>query len=215
MSDQSATEGQPPEPPEQQETQQEGPPEWLNPITERMDELSESTSRLAEQFAERQQQPPEREAEREIDFYDDEGDLTPEGAQALIDQRVDERLTSVLSERDAVSALDQREDAFEALREEVPALQDDKLAARLVRETAAWCQQHGQQKMIETPAFVDLVEDRFYREMAQERIASERSEEPQREVVLESASGASQPQSDEPDWGERIVNAAERLRPQI
>jgi hypothetical protein len=173
---------------------------------------------MAEQLAELYG-APEEEPEEEFsdgDLYDDDGELTPEGAQKLIDQRVDERLEARLSKRDAARALEEREDAFDALREEVPALQDDKLAARLVRETAEWCQRSGNERLINTPEFVDLVEDRYYRESYHERAAAEREDREDREVVLESASGASQPSSKkEPDWGDRIVKAAQRLRPDI
>lgn len=218
MSDQSQTEGQPPE---ATESQQADPPEWLGPIQERMTELGEQTSRMAEQFStlyEGQQQQPtdEGEADQDFDYFDAEGELTPEGAQAMIDQRVDDRLSAALSKRDAVTALEQREDAFEALRDEIPALQDEKMAARLVRDTADYLKQHGREDVIETPMFVDMIEDRFYREAHHERVQAEREQQPDREVVLESASGATQPQAkNEPDWGERIVKAAERLRPGI
>lgn len=221
MSDQSQTEGQPPE---ATESQQADPPEWLGPIQERMNELGEQTGRMAEQFStlyegqQQQQQQPEQEgeADQDFDYFDAEGELTPEGAQAMIDQRVDDRLNAALSKRDAASALDQREDAFEALRDEIPALQDEKEAARLVRDTADYLKQHGREDVIDTPMFVDMIEDRYYREAHHERVQAEREQQPDREIVLESAGGAAQaPAKNEPDWGERIVKAAERLRPRI
>jgi hypothetical protein len=132
------------------------------------------------------------------------------------DARVGEVLQQELSKRDAARMVDEREDAFEALREEIPALQDDKLAARLVRDAAAYLESNGQQALIDTPMFVDLIEDRYKRELYEARVSEERDGESGREVVLESASGASQPTGKkEQDWGDRIVKAAQSLRPQI
>jgi hypothetical protein len=221
MSDQSGAGGgenaPTPEAPEQQGSE---PPEWLGPINERMAELRDQQASIAERLE--QSAYPEYEAEEEEesldedDYYDEDGEYTEEGARRLLSGLVDERLGAELSKRDAARALDEREDAFDALRDEVPALQDDKLAAQLVRDTAAWCQQNGLERVIDTPAFVDLIEDRYYSGQFHERIAAERESDPDREVVLESAGGAgAPPKSKEPDWGERIVKAAERLRPQI
>lgn len=220
MSEQPGAGGEPTPPEAPQEKSPEGPPEWMGPITERMNELGEQTGQMAEQIAGLYGAPEEyeEEAEPEVepDPYDEDGELTPEGAQQIIDQRVDERLNSALSQRDAARALEAREDAFEALRDEIPALQDDKTAARLVREVAADLDAHGHEAVIETPLFVDLIEQRYKSEQFEQRASAEREQDPGREVVLESAAGGGAPsKSTEIDWGERIAKAAERLRPSI
>lgn len=221
MSDQSGTaEGQPNEAPEQSSGGSE-PPEWLGAINTRMDELRDQNASIVERLESNQQQQPEYEFDEnedfdEDDFLDDDGNYTPEGARKALQGVVDERLQGEFAKRDAVVALEQREDAFEALREEIPELQDDKTAARLVRETAEWCARTGNGHIIDRPEFVELLEDRFVREQYHERVNAERESEPEREVMLESAAGAGAPSGKkEPDWGERIVKAAESLRPQI
>jgi hypothetical protein len=222
MSDQSApAESGAPAPEKAPTQEQSGPPEWLAPITSKLDELGETTSQLAEQYAQLQQPPPaEDEYEDEFapdEFYDDDGEITEQGARHLIGSEVDERLSARLAERDAARALEEREDAFEALRDEVPALQDDKLAARLVHEAAAWCQQNNAEQLIGTPGFVDLIERIYESELYHERAKAEDEAEDEQEVVLESATGrsAARDRKQEPDWGERIVNAAQSLRPEI
>jgi hypothetical protein len=225
MSDQSGTaEGQPNEAPEQSSGTGSESPEWLGPINTRMDELRDQNASIVERLEQFQQ--PEEGLEYEDDEdgeggfteddFDEHGDYTAEGARKALAGVVDERLQGEFAKRDAVIALEQREDAFEALREEISELQDDKTAARLVRETAEWCARTGNEHIIDRPEFVELLEDRFVREQYQQRVNAERESEPEREVMLESAAGAGAPSGKkEPDWGERIVKAAERLRPQI
>lgn len=225
MSDQSGTaESQPNEAPEQQSGGSE-PPEWLGAINARMDELRDQNASIVERLEQYPQSDydelyaDEDEDERYTDSsgdFDEDGNYTPEGARRALNGVVDERMSQEFAKRDAAMFLEQREDAFEALREEIPELQDDKTAARLVRETADWCVRTGNQHIIDRPEFVELIEDRWVREQYHARTDAERESEPEREVMLESAAGAGAPTGKkEPDWGERIVKAAERLRPQI
>jgi hypothetical protein len=219
MSDQSAPAdgGTPEAPPQETAPEPAGPPEWATSMAEKLDELGQTTSQLGEQFAHLQQ--PEYdddgfEEEQAPDYYDDDGDLTEDGARHLIGQEVDTRVNAILSERDAARALEDREDAFDALRDEIPALADEKLAQRLVHDTVEWCLRSGNEHLIERPEFVELIEDRFYRE--QYLASQQNGEEGEREVVLESAAGAAPARKkDEVDWGQRVLDAANRLQPGI
>ena len=215
MSDQSATpeQGSQESAPEQAPAQeQSGPPEWLGPIEERMNELRDQNVALAEHIA--SLTGGQEEEEDEFDLYDDDGDLTPEAAQAIIDQRVTEAVNSRWSEQQATEALNLRDVAFDELRDRVPALQDDKVATHLVTEVAAELRDAGYEAIVETPLFVDLIEQRHKATQFDERAASEQP--PQRGVVLESGAGAApQQRQEEEDWGERILKAAERISPKI
>ena len=62
---------------------------------------------------------------------------------------------------------------------------------------------------------MDVIEAFFKADKYEDVRKTQAAEQP-RSVVLESGSGAGRPQrSNEPDWGDRIVKAAERLRPSI
>lgn len=220
MSDQSGTaDGQPTtenaEAPEKS-AEPEAAPAWLAPIQERMDELGDSTSRLAEQVAGLQYtDDDDYDEDEDDDLYtdDDERQARREQREAfeLIGGVVDERL----AQQNYAAALDAGEEAWEMLRDEIPELADEKTARQYVGEVAEWCERVGAEHLIGTAEFVDLVEQR-YRQGNPAAAAADGGESGQREVVLESAGGASAPSgSNEPDWGQRIVDAAERLRPQI
>ena len=212
MSDQGTPETEANPQTETEAPAESGRPDWLDPIEQRMDELRDQNMAIADQF--RQMQPVEDDEDFDIDeLYGDDGELTPEAAQALIDQRVNEAVSSQLSQRDAANALEQREYAFDDLRERVPALQDDRYAAQIVREVAGDLEGPGYGALVKTPLFVDLIEQRHKAGKFDEQAAAEQP--PPRGVVLESAQGAAPQQQDQEDWGERIVKAAERLRPKI
>lgn len=223
MSDQSGTaDGGAPTEGATTETTETGPPEWLGPITSKLDELGETTSQLAQQYADAfKQEEPEAEFDYDGDFYDEDGEITEEGARHLIGSEVDDRVKAALAERDARDALREREDAFEALRAEIPALADDKLAARLVNEVAEELRdEYGEEtakQIIGRPLFVRFVEQYYKAGLYDDGQAQSEDAEDDQEVVLESATGASatRKKKDEPDWGDRIVKAAESARPQI
>jgi hypothetical protein len=188
-----------------------GPPEWLGPIEERMNELRDQMAEQNEQFSTLMAPPEEEEPEFEI--YDDEGDLTPEAAQAIIDQRVNQALEQRWSEHQATEALNLRNIAYEELKERIPALQDDRVVGPIVQDVAESLREAGYEGVIETPKFVELIEQAYKAQLYDEHAASA---SPAPSIVLESGAGAApQRKEDEVDWGERIVKAAERLSPKI
>jgi hypothetical protein len=61
----------------------------------------------------------------------------------------------------------------------------------------------------------DLIEQAYVQQKYAERVQSERSSHNDRGVVLESAQGSRPSEDHGIDWGDRVLKAAERLRPQI
>jgi hypothetical protein len=174
------------------------------------------TARQQAQIAETLTQfmAPEEEEPDESDFYTDTGDLTEEGARAVIADLVRDGIQQELAPRERARALESRDDAFEALREEYPEMGDEKVAEQAIGAAMRWAQANNP-AIIETPGFVDVIE-MAYKSSKFEELAKQQAAEQPRSVVLESAQGARQQQSpNEPDWGDRIVKAAAALRPQI
>jgi DNA-binding ferritin-like protein len=221
MSDQSAAperSEQAPAEPAQPTTEQQPaePPAWLNPITDRMNELRDQNAQMAERLAALGGEgEPEEEPEglSEDEMFDEYGDLTPEAAQQIIDQRVQDALSTHLAQQSAQDAVATRDELYDDLLDRVPELADE--AERIVHELVADLRASGQEAVIDTPLFVDLIELRHKAEQFDK--GAETDETAQQRVVLEAAGGASAQQRPKPqeDWGERIVKAAERLRPQI
>lgn len=180
-------------------------------INARMEEFGRQQAHIADTLASLMT-PPEEEID-EADYYTDEGELTEDGARAVIADLVREGIQAELAPREKARALSDRDDAFEALREEYPELQDDKIAEQALGAAIRWAQQNNP-AIIESPGFVDVIE-MAYKSAKFEELASQQAADQPRSVVLESAQGARQQQQPGPDWGDRIVKAAERLRPQI
>jgi hypothetical protein len=153
--------------------------------------------------------------EEEPAYYDDGGEMTEDGARALIQQLVDERVSEQLAPREQARMVEQRDDAFEALRDEYPELQDDAVANRVLQSAIRWANAVDP-RIVERPEFVEVIEAMFKADKY-EALATQQAAEQPRPVVLESGQGAARQhqQPNEPDWGDRIVKAAERLRPQI
>lgn len=186
-------------------------PDGLEAIRARMDEMATQQQQLVELF-----QPPEEE-EGELDestFYDDEGALTDDGARALIGELVAEQVTQQLAPREQAAAQRERDFAFDDLRSEYPELRDDKVAGEAINVALKWANEHAP-SLIDTAAFVDLVEQAYVGSKYRERVSAEEPATQGRHVVLESASGAGSPEEQEVDWGDRILKAAERLRPDL
>ena len=130
----------------------------------------------------------------------------------LIDRSVDRHAQAI----DAQHALLDRDEDFAELREAIPILQDEQIARAVVNRATdlaeAW-----DPSIIETPAFVDLIE------LVAKAVVGDRAvgrEQPAGipRLQLESAQGAEQrtpPPADSDYWGDKIVQAAQRLRPQI
>ena len=203
------------------------PPEWLGPIEARMDELRDQQAELVERLGN---------GYDDIDYYNDDFAQDPddedwealgiepsdldeiegedgEGVDIfdLINQSIDSRLAVV----EADELVEQREDDFDDLRDEYPLLQHEPTARAIVNRAAelanAW-----NPAVIERPEFVNLIELVTKAAMADRAIAEQRPGEQPR-VVLEAGVGAT-PHDHRPqqaDWGDRIVAAAERLRPRI
>jgi hypothetical protein len=185
-----------------------GQPDGLDRIYERMEEMTAQQRQMAEQFAELVA-PPEEEPE----LYDDSGELTEEGAWAALQEAVSQQVDQRLAPLQAQALETERNQAWEDLKDDVPELGDAKYAREVIDQAVAWANAHNPD-LIDRPEFVDVVEwihkVRKYDESAAAQTPAGRG------VVLESAAGAAQPSGQpEEDWGDRIVKAAERLRPQI
>jgi hypothetical protein len=186
-------------------------PDGFDRINERMEQFGRQQAQIAETLA--GLMTPEEEEPDESEFYTDDGELTEEGARAVIADLVREGIQQELGPREAARLKSDRDDAFEALRDEYPELQDDKVANEALGAAIRWAQQNNP-AIIETPGFVDVIE-MAYKSARFEELRAQQPEQP-RSVVLESAQGARQQQRpNEPDWGDRIVKAAQSLRPQI
>lgn len=213
----------PEEPPEQpgteapeatEATETEAPSGGLDRLYERMDQMSGAQQRFMEEMTQRLAPEPEEEADDESLYYTDDGDLTEDGARALISNLVEERVQALMEPREKARMVEQRDEAFEALREDYPDLQDDAVANRVLGAAIRWAQQTNAE-IVDRPEFVDVIEAFFKAEKYEEMRQTQAAEQP-RPVVLESGRGARQQQRpSEPDWGDRIVKAAESLRPQI
>ena len=194
------------------ETAAPAQPEGLDRLYERMDEMASQQRNLLEGF-QQLTTPPEEEPDESL-YYTDEGDLTEDGARAVIADLVREQVEGALAPREAARLLSERDDAYEALRDEYPELQDDKIAQPILREAIAWAQSVDP-RIIERPEFVDVIERAYKASRWDAHREREAAEQP-RPVVLESGQGAARAQRpNEPDWGARIVAAAEKLRPTI
>jgi hypothetical protein len=197
------------------ETTTAAPPE---PQTGGLDRLAQQMDRMAaeqRQFMEsvsQQLAPPED--EEEVEFYTDEGELSEDGARAILQGLVEEQLEARLAPREAARLVTERDAAYEDLKEEYPDLLDAQIAERVLNRSVQWAHAHNP-ALIDRPEFVDVIEAFYKADKFDELRAAQAAEQP-RPVVLESASGSrGQTRQPDEDWGERIVKAAERLKPQI
>jgi hypothetical protein len=186
----------------------------LDRLYSRMDEMAATQREFMESVAQ-QLRPPEEE-EDEADYYDDTGEMTEAGARAFIKELVDEQVQAQLGPREARRLVEQRDDAYEALKDEYPELADEKTAGPVLQAAIAWARENGLEEIIDRPQFVDVIEWHHVQNLHHaHREASD--EAPPRSVVLESASGAArqQRQPTEPDWQKRVIEAAQADGPRI
>jgi hypothetical protein len=186
-------------------------PEGLDRIYSRMDEMAATQRQMVESMTALMQ--PEEEEEDESLFYTDEGDLTEEGARAVLADMVRSEIDQAMAPREKARLVGQRDEAFEGLIEQYPELQEQAVSDRVLGAAVRWAQQVNPE-IIDRPEFVDVIEA-FYKAEKYEALAAQQAAEQPRPVVLESGQGARQQRPNEPDWGDRIVKAAEALRPQI
>lgn len=175
-------------------------------IYERMDQMSTQQQQMAEAlgqvFAE-----PESESEP---YYDDEGELTEEGVRSVVADYVREQVEQQLAPREQAAAVEYRDGEWDALRETYPELQDREVANAVIADALRWVNAHNPD-LVNRPEFVDVIEWVY-----KARNFGEPAQAMPSPVVLESAAGATRGKGPtEPDWGERIAKAAEKLRPQI
>lgn len=183
----------------------------LDRVYSRMEEMSAQQAALLESF-QQFTTPPEEEPE----LYDDEGGLTEEGAQSLISDLVAQQVEARLAPREAAALVDKRDGAYEALREEYPELQDERISREVLAEAIGWANRLDP-KIVDRPEFVDVIES-FYKARKFEELREQQQAEQPRPVVLESAAGGGRQQqrsSNEPDWQKRVIAAAERDGPRI
>lgn len=184
----------------------------LDRVFQRMDAMAAQQAQMMETFNQLTQ--PYEEEEDPAVYYDDEGGLTEDGARAVIRELVQEQVDAQMAPREAARLIAERDDAYEALRDEYPELGDDAVSGPVLAAAVQWANAHNP-GLIERPEFVDVIEW-VYRSTKFETLRQATEAEQPRPVVLESSSGAGRGQRpNEPDWGDRIVKAAERLRPQI
>jgi hypothetical protein len=220
----------------------------LSMIHERMDQLSQQTSQIAEALGQRYADNYDEHGYANGDGYEDDGyedddgeeiELSPEdyarleaefgpdvaqiaaevegeadGEGDLIDRLAGELEGRLGRQQDAERALEDREDAFEELREALPVLQDEQTAMRVVQAAADFAERWNP-NLVNGPEFVQLVEMIALAGIAEQAAARERSAPEAKVVQLEGASGARPAQPAEPDWGQRMLDAAERIRPMI
>jgi hypothetical protein len=96
----------------------------------------------------------------------------------------------------------------EALKDEYPDLQDAKVAQPILERAIRWAM-GVDERIIERPEFVDVIEQFYKADQFESMRAQQQAEQP-RPVVLEGAGGAGRttrgPQ--EPDWQQRVIDAA-------
>jgi hypothetical protein len=175
-----------------------------------MDQMATRQQQMADQLA-AIANPPE--VEEEPDFYDDTGELTEEGAQALIQDLVSQQVQEALAPREKAQLIRDRDEAYEDLKDTYPELADEKVGAQVLQAAIGWANQHNPD-LIDKPEFVDLIEWVYKSDF---RTPEAPETQQARRVELESGAGggARRAKTEEVDWGDRIVKAAERLRPQI
>lgn len=206
----SATEPEAPSAPEAPAAPAADP--GLDRLFARMDEMAGQVTGIASRVDGITQlvTPPEDEP----DYYDETGGLTEDGARALIQQMVDERVSEQLAPREAARMVERRDEAYEQFRDQYEEMQDPATADRILQAAVRWANAVDP-KIIDRPEFVEVIEA-FYKAEKYEGLAAQQAAEQPRSVVLESGQGAArQQQANEPDWGKRITEAAARLRPQI
>jgi hypothetical protein len=130
----------------------------------------------------------------------------------LIDRSVDRHAQAI----DAEHAVLDRDEDFADLRESIPILQDEQTARAIVNRAQDLAEAWDPQ-IIQTPAFVDLIE-LVAKAVVGDRAVGREQRAGIPRLQLESAQGAEQRTPPPPDseyWGDKIVQAAQRLRPQI
>jgi hypothetical protein len=197
-------------------TTTESQPGGLDRLYDRMDQMAGQQRQMLESL--QRALTPEEEAEAELgpeDYYTETGDLTEDGARALIRDLVNEQVEAQLAPREQARQVEQRDDAYEALKEEYPELKDERIGAQILNRAVEWANAVDP-RMIERPEFVDVIEAFYKADRYDERATQEAAELP-RPVVLESAQGGrpSVRQSQEPDWQKRVIEAAQRDAPRI
>jgi len=191
------------------------PPETAAPAPDfdrlfsRMDQMATQQRQMAEQMS-TMLNPPE--VDEEPILYDDTGELTEEGAQQLIRDLVNTQVQEALAPREQARLIRERDELYEDLKETYPELADEKVGAEVLQAAIGWASRHNPD-LIDRPEFVDLIEWVYKSDFR----TPEAPEVEQRRVELESGAGggARRPAKPEVDWGDRIVKAAERLRPTI
>jgi hypothetical protein len=164
---------------------------------------------MAQQFTELAAPPEEEPPE----IYDETGELTEDGVRAVVDDYVREQVEARLAPREAQALVTERDEEWDALKESTPELADPKYAQEVIAQAVAWANAHNPD-LIDRPEFVDVIEWVHKVRKYDESAAAQTPAGPG--VVLESAQGAAQPsKGSDVDWSDRIVKAAERLRPQI
>jgi hypothetical protein len=179
----------------------------LDRLYARMDEMAAQNRQMADDLTQLRQ-PPEAE-EEEVDYYDEQGGLTEDGARALISDLVREQIDTHMAPREQARMVEQRDDAYEALKDEYPELQDEKTAKPILDRAVKWAI-GVDERIIERPEFVDVIES-FYKAAKFEELRGQQEEHQPRPVVLEGAGGAGRttrgPQ--EPDWQKRVIDAGQ------
>lgn len=184
-------------------------PEGLDRIYERMDQLAAQQQEIAEQFG-TVFAPPEE----ELEYYDDDGEMTEEGVRAVVGDYVREQVEAQLAPREAQALIVARDDEWEALKSNYPELEDRAIAQEVIADAVRWANAHNP-NLIDRPEFVDVIEWAYRSRKFDEHAEAQASASPQG-VVLESASGARQDvKGQQVDWQKRVMQAAESDAPRI
>jgi hypothetical protein len=182
-------------------------------IFERMDQMAATQADLVQRFSQLAE-PPEEEGPAP-EHYDEQGELTEEGARAVIADLVRQQVAEQMAPREHASMISQRDEAYEALKEEHPDLQDEKIAQAVLGKAVSWANAVDP-NIVDRPEFVDVIEA-FYKAGQYETLREQQETEQPRPVVLGSAHGASraQAQRKEIDWQQRVIDAAKADQPRI
>ena len=112
----------------------------LDRIYDRMEEMAANQQALAEAINQNYYDDDEDQDDDEepVEFEDENGQLTEEGARALIADMVAEQVADQLSPREHAAQVAERDEDFDDLRDEIPELQDDRIAGAVLSRALDW-----------------------------------------------------------------------------
>jgi hypothetical protein len=202
----------------------------LERIYARMGEVGDHTAAQAQQWAGRYE-------DEQLGEPDDDGDDQDalDMFEQVLTSAVDRRLDAADEVEDSELAVAARDLDFDDLRDQYPILQDEDNAQAVIGRAIELVNSWGRIDLVHMPEFVDIIEQVVLASYANPAILGP-SEQPQAQhapaqngdpglygrVQLEPGGGgagvqarAARQQRPDDYWGDRILAAAERLRPRV